>query len=77
MKGTWWIAPAIAVAVLSFFVLLSPVGLLTAAGMTTIGIFLFTVILWVFVGIGYPSLLCIALIAALGIMTPEAEARGS
>jgi len=35
------------------------------------GIFLFTVIMWVFVGISYPSLVCIALFAICEIMAPE------
>ena len=71
MKGNWWIAPVVAVVMLSACLLIPPVEPLSAVGMKTVGIFLFTVILWVFVGISYPSLLCIALFVALGIMTPK------
>ena len=35
MRGTWWIAPTIAIGVLSVFMLLPPLGMLTAVGNLT------------------------------------------
>jgi len=61
MKGKWWIAPGLMVAVLSIFLLLPPVEPLTAVGMKA-----------VFIGTGYPSLLCVALFVLTGVMTPKA-----
>ncbi len=72
MRGKWWLAPGLMVVVLSVFLLLPPVEPLTSLGMKVIGIFLFTIIGWALLGIGYPSLLCIALLALTGVMTPEA-----
>lgn len=71
MRGNWWLAPVVAIAVLSIFLLLPPIEPLIPIGMKIGGIFLFTVIMWVFVGIGYPSLMTIALFALLGVMTPK------
>jgi sodium-dependent dicarboxylate transporter 2/3/5 len=70
MKGSRWIGPAAGVAILLFFLLMPPLEPLTAAGMKTAGIFLFTIIWWATVGIGYPSLICIVLLAVTGVMTP-------
>ena len=72
MRDKQWIGPGIGVVVLFAFLLLPPLKPLTAVGMKTIGIFLFTVVLWATVGIGYPSILCIVLLAVTGAMTPEA-----
>ena len=72
MKGKWWIGPGLGVAVLLVFLLLPPLEPLTTVGMKALGIFLFTIIWWATVGIGYPSLLCITLLALTGVMTPEA-----
>ena len=72
MRGKWWIAPGLMVVVLSIFLLLPPVEPLTALGMKVVGIFLFTVIGWMTIGTGYPSLLCVALFALTGVMTPTA-----
>ncbi|MBA7677583.1 Sodium-dependent dicarboxylate transporter SdcS [subsurface metagenome] len=72
MRGKWWLAPGLMVVVLSVFLLLPPVEPLTSLGMKVIGIFLFTIIGWALLGIGYPSLLCIALLALTGVMTPKA-----
>ena len=58
--------------VLLLFLLLPPFEPLTVLGMKVVGIFLFTIIWWATVGIGYPSLLCIALLALTGAMTPKA-----
>ena len=71
MKDNWWLAPAASIVLLSVFLLLPPIEPLTPFGMKVVGIFLFTVVMWVFVGIGYPSLVCIALFAALGVMMPK------
>jgi sodium-dependent dicarboxylate transporter 2/3/5 len=72
MRGKSWIAPGLMVAVLTTFLLLPPVEPLTTVGMRAIGVFLFTVIGWMLIGIGYPSLLCVALFALTGVMTPAA-----
>jgi len=45
--------------------------------MKTIGVFLFTIIWWITVGISYPSLICIALLAMTGVMTPKAAFAAS
>ncbi len=60
------------VVVLFVFLLLPPLEPLTAVGMKVAGIFLFTIIGWIFLGLGYPSILCVALLALTGVMTPEA-----
>ena len=60
MKNKWWIGPAIGTILLLVFLLLPPIEPLTPLGMKTIGIFLFTAVWWATVGIGYPSVLCIA-----------------
>jgi sodium-dependent dicarboxylate transporter 2/3/5 len=39
--------------------------------MKTIGVFLFTVSWWLAVGVGFPSLVCIALLAATGVMASK------
>ena len=72
MRSKWWITPGLMVVVLSVFLLLPPLEPLTTVGMKVVGIFLFTIIGWIFLGIGYPSILCIALLALTGVMTPEA-----
>ena len=72
MRSKSWIALVLMVAVLTTFLLLPPVEPLTTVGMRAIGIFLFTVIGWMTIGTGYPSLLCVALFALTGVMTPAA-----
>jgi sodium-dependent dicarboxylate transporter 2/3/5 len=57
-------------AVLLFFSLAAPFEPLTAMGMKAAGIFIATVIGWIFFGTGYVSMLCVALFALLGVMTP-------
>ena len=57
-------------AVLLIFCIAPPVEPLTSIGMRALGIFLATVIGWVFFGTGYVSMLCVALFALLGVMTP-------
>ena len=71
MKGSWWSAPLLAVIVLSVFLMIPPIEPLTGMGMKVVGLFFFTVVLWVFVGIGYPSLIALALFIALGVMSPK------
>ena len=71
MKNKWWIGPGLGMVILFFFLLRPPLEPLTDLGMKGVGIFLFTIIWWATVGIGYPSLICIALIALTGIMTPN------
>ena len=71
MSGKSWITPGVMVVVLAVFQLIPPIEPLTALGMKVAGIFLFTIIGWVFIGVGYPSLLCVALFVLVGVMTPE------
>ncbi|MDD4877215.1 MAG: SLC13 family permease, partial [Dehalococcoidales bacterium] len=66
-----WIGPGIGVGILLTFLILPPIEPLTAFGMKILGIFSCTVIWWITVGIGYPSFLCLALLAATGAMTSE------
>ena len=57
-----------AILVASF--LIPPAEPLTATGMRAIGIFLTTVIGWIFFGTGFMSFICIMLFALFGVMTP-------
>ncbi len=77
MRSKWWIVHGLMVAVLAVFLLIPPIEPLTSLGMKVVGIFLFTIIGWVFVGIGYPSLLCVALFVLAGVMTPTAAFAAS
>ncbi len=72
MRGVQWIGVGLGIVVLVIFLLLPPLEPLTELGMKTVGVLLFTVIMWVFVGTSYPSLLCIAVLALTGVMTPNA-----
>ncbi|MFC1899666.1 SLC13 family permease [Chloroflexota bacterium] len=72
MNNTRWIGPGLGIAALIVFLILPPIEPLTAMGMRAIGILLFTIIWWATVSIGYPSLLCLALLAMTGVMTPTA-----
>lgn len=64
------LGPLLATAALVVFGLVPAVAPLTPLGMKAVGVFLATVILWVSVGTGYPSFLCIALLALTGVMSP-------
>ncbi len=66
-----WLGPGIGTAFLLVFLLLPPIAPLTSLGMKVIGIFLFTAVWWATVSIGYPSVLCLVLIALTGILTPN------
>lgn len=77
MRGKSWIGPALGVILLIFFIVVPPLAPLTTLGMRVVGIFLFTIIWWVTVGIGYPSLMTLVLIAALGVMKPADVLAGS
>ncbi len=72
MKGRQWTGPGVGLAALLVSLLLPLIDPLTPLGMKVVGIFLFTVIWWATVSIGYPSLLCLALLAVTGAMTPKA-----
>ncbi len=56
MKNKAWIIPVLGVLILLFFLVSPPIAPLTKLGMKVVGIFLFTVIWWVSVGVGYPSI---------------------
>ncbi len=71
MKHTWLIGPVIGTALMLFFLLTPPLAPLTPLGMKVIGVFLFTAVWWATVGIGYPSIIGLVLIALTGIMTPN------
>ncbi len=66
-----WIGPGLGVVALLVFLLLPPLEPLTSLGMKVVGVFLFTIIWWVTVGTGYPSILCLVLLALTGVMTPK------
>ncbi|MFC2016769.1 SLC13 family permease, partial [Chloroflexota bacterium] len=75
MRGTQWIGAGLGIAALVVFLLLPPFEPLTQLGMKTVGVFLFTVLWWVFIDTGFSSFLCIALFALTGVMgAPEAFA---
>ncbi|MBN1685653.1 MAG: anion permease [Spirochaetales bacterium] len=57
-------------AILVIFCALEPPEPLTSVGMRAVGVFLATVVGWIFFGTGYVSMLCVALFALLGVMTP-------
>ncbi|MFC1899665.1 SLC13 family permease [Chloroflexota bacterium] len=67
-----WIGPLLGIIILTIFLVLPPAEPLTAIGMKAIGVLLFTVVWWVTVGVGYPSLICIGLLAITGVRSPEA-----
>ena len=70
MNGKHWLLPGLGVILLLIFVVLPPIGALTPLGMKVFGIFLFTRMWWAALGIGFPSFVCLVLIALLGVMTP-------
>lgn len=72
MNYKHWLGPGIGVITLIVFLLLPPIEPLTPLGMKVAGIFLFTMVWWATVNIGYPSLLCLILLAVTGAMTPKA-----
>ncbi len=71
MKGIQWVGGGLGIVVLVVFLLLPPLEPLTELGMKTVGVFLFTVLWWVFVDTGFSSFVCIALFALVGIMGPR------
>lgn len=77
LRGSRWIGPLLGIIVLVVFLLLPPIDPLTKTGMKVIGVFLFTVIWWVTIGIGFPSLICIALLALTGVMSSTAALASS
>jgi sodium-dependent dicarboxylate transporter 2/3/5 len=66
-----WIAPGLGIILLLVFLLIPPIEPLTTKGMKVVGIFLFTIIWWSTVSVGYPSIICISLFAITGVMTPQ------
>jgi sodium-dependent dicarboxylate transporter 2/3/5 len=71
MRFKSYFAPGLMSAVLVVFLLLPPFEPLTAVGMRAVGVFLFTVIGWMTIGTGYPSLFCVILFPLIGVMTPK------
>ncbi len=71
MKNKARIIPVLGVLILLFFLVSPPIVPLTRLGMKVVGIFLFTVIWWVSVGVGYPSIISIILLATTGVMKPN------
>ena len=64
-----WIGPVMGIVALLVFLVLPPLAPLTPLGMKVTGVFLFTVIWWATVSVGYPSLLCVAFLVLTGAMT--------
>ncbi len=71
MKGSRWIGAGLGIVALVVFLLLPPFEPVTKLGMKVLGVFVFTVLWWVFVDTGFSSFLCIALFALAGIMEPR------
>lgn len=71
--GIWWFGPALGFIILLAFCVMPPVEPLTPLGMKAVGVFLFTVIWWVTVNVGYPSFICIVLLILTGVL-PSTEA---
>lgn len=69
MKSRSIISLAAAALVLLFFSLSKPISPITPMGMRVVGIFISTMILWLFEGIGYPSILAISLLIVLNTMS--------
>ncbi len=77
METRRWIGPGLGVVILLVFLLLPPLEPLTPFGMKVTGVFLFTAIWWISVGVGYPSIMCMILMALTGIMTAKEAFAGS
>jgi len=71
MKSTQWIGAGLGIVILVLSIVLTPLEPLTHLGMKTLGVFLFTVLWWISVGLGFSSFLCIALFAITGVMTSD------
>jgi len=71
MKRFQLIGAGLGIALLIIFLVLPPLSPLTLLGMKTIGVFLCTVCFWVFVDTAFSSLLCIALLALTGVLSPN------
>lgn len=63
--------PILGIIVLVAFLLLPPIEPLTPIGMKTIGVFCFTIVWWISLGIDYPSIICMLLLIVTGVSTPE------
>ncbi len=77
MRGTQWIGAGLGIVILGVFLLLPPLEPLTELGMKTVGVFLCTIMWWIFVDTAFSSFLCIALLALTGVMTPTAVLAAS
>ena len=71
MRRFQWIGAGLGIAILIVFLLLPPLAPLTSLGMRTVGVFLCTICFWVAVDTAFSSLLCIALLAVAGVLTPN------
>lgn len=67
-----WLGPGLGIVILIVFLISPPIEPLTPLGMKASGVLLFTIVWWITVGVGYPSLLGLALLALTGVMTPKA-----
>ena len=70
----------IALLVIAIFFMATPPSGLSADGMKVLGIFISVLFLWIMVGIGWPSLLCLATLAfvpSLGIKTTLQNSFGN
>ncbi len=71
MNGKSWILAGLGIILLILFLVMPPIEPLTPTGMKVIGVFLFTATWWIAYDIGFPSLLCIALMVVTGLMKPN------
>jgi solute carrier family 13 (sodium-dependent dicarboxylate transporter), member 2/3/5 len=71
MSRFQWIGAGLGIALLIIFMVLPPMAPLTSLGMKTIGVFLSTICFWVVIDTAFSSLLCIALLAITGVLTPN------
>ncbi|MFH1639486.1 MAG: SLC13 family permease [Chloroflexota bacterium] len=72
MKTKSLVGPFLGIVALLVFMVLPPAPPLTQAGMRAAGVMVFTLIWWITVGVGFPSLLALALLVLTGAMTAKA-----
>jgi sodium-dependent dicarboxylate transporter 2/3/5 len=77
MRIKAWIGPGFGIVLLLFFLTIPPFHPLTSLGMKAVGIFLFTIVWWITVGIGFPSLLTLVLFVLTGVLTSNEAVAAS